>query len=139
VIGGCLAAGLTVTGIVVASNQQSYDDRTVTVTQRAVSSAAEDDRSRASKERAKKDPGPPPWAPAHGHPHPNAKHHADKAWREAWQALTPAQREKKMSELSRAHAQGMREWAKCVAAAPEATKPDACEKPLPPGLAKRQI
>lgn len=138
-LGGCLAAALTVTGVAAPADQQSRDERTVPpVTQLAVSSAPDDDRSRAGKERSKKDWGPPPWARAHGRAHPDVKDHADKSWKEAWLALTPAQRERRMSELARVHAQGMREWATCVAATPEAPSPDACEKPLPPGLAKRQ-
>jgi hypothetical protein len=51
----------------------------------------------------------------------------------AWKSLTPAQKAKKMAELSREHADAMKKWADCVAAGQ-----DECERPLPPGLAKRR-
>ena len=51
----------------------------------------------------------------------------------AFQDLTPAEKAKKMAELSREHAEGMEKWADCVAAGK-----DDCERPLPPGLAKRR-
>jgi hypothetical protein len=50
----------------------------------------------------------------------------------AWKALTPAQKAKKMAELSREHADAMQKWAACVAAGR-----DDCERPVPPGHAKR--
>ena len=70
------------------------------------------------------DTGPPPWAHGHGRqePRPGA----------AWKALTPAQRSALMKRLTTQHAQGMKAFGKCV----QAGRSD-CEKPLPPGLAKR--
>ena len=70
--------------------------------------------------------GPPPWAHAHGAKKPG------KAALEAWKKLTPAEKAKRMAALSPRHADGMKKWADCVAAG----RTD-CERPLPPGLAKR--
>lgn len=135
VIGGCLAAGLTVTGVVAAVNRPSYDDGALAAATHAAAPTAEDDHS-----HTRKDPGPPPWAHADNHHRHGAKEHGDKSWKSTWHMLTPAQREKRMTELAKAHAQGMREWAECVSSGrDQGTKRDACEKPLPPGLAKRLI
>lgn len=79
--------------------------------------------------------GPPPWAAAHGRD--GAK--ADQGWKDRWRALSPAQKARKMEELARAHEEGMRTWTRCVrAAGADTAKRNACEKPLPPGLAKKQ-
>ena len=44
-----------------------------------------------------------------------------------------------MADLVKAHEQGMKKWADCVAAAgTDTTKRGKCEKPLPPGLAKKR-
>jgi hypothetical protein len=72
--------------------------------------------------------GPPRWAQGHGAKKPG------KAALEAWKKLTPAQKAKRMAELARVHADGMERWADCVAAG----RAD-CERPLPPGLAKREL
>ena len=69
--------------------------------------------------------GPPSWA--HGH---HAKPGKDAA--KAWQELTPEERSKVMRELAREHRKDMLAWGACVAAAK-----DDCERPMPPGLAKR--
>ena len=71
------------------------------------------------------DVGPPPWA----HGRAKAKGHGPgKAWKE----LSPAQRSDLMKRLTTQHAQGMKAFGECV----QAGRSD-CEKPLPPGLAKR--
>ena len=72
VIGGCLAAGLTVTGVVAAVNRPSYDDGALAAATHRAALAAEDDHSPTREETAEKDPGPPPWA------HARAKEHGDK-------------------------------------------------------------
>ena len=72
--------------------------------------------------------GPPPWAHGHGVKKPG------KAALEAWKKLTPAGKAKRMATLSQRHADGMKRWAACVAAG----RTD-CERPLPPGLAKRGL
>jgi hypothetical protein len=77
--------------------------------------------------------GPPSWAQGHGaNGHEEKK--PGKAALEAWKRLTPAQKAKRMAELARVHADGMERWADCVAAG----RTD-CERPLPPGLAKREV
>ena len=81
--------------------------------------------------------GPPPWARGGGEGGAPGK--ATASWKDAWRALTPAQRSREMASLARAHEDGMRDWARCVRAArADAEKRRACEKPWPPGLAKKQ-
>lgn len=81
--------------------------------------------------------GPPPWAKAGTHGGDQRKH--DQSWKDAWRALTPAQRAERMASLARAHEDGMRKWSECVrASGTDTTERRACEKPLPPGLAKKQ-
>ena len=67
--------------------------------------------------------GPPPWA---SHPR------GPQAEVPGWHDLTPTQRAQKMARLAQRHATAMRKWAGCV----RAGRTD-CERPLPPGLAKR--
>jgi len=66
---------------------------------------------------------PPPWA---SHPR------GPRAQAPVWHDLTPKQRAGKMARLAQRHATAMRKWAACV----RAGRTD-CERPLPPGLAKR--
>jgi hypothetical protein len=123
VISGLVAAVLLVGGVVAAATQASRtsDDE---ATQPAATSAEAAD--------------PPAWARAHKHHATGPPGHPDKAWKESWHAMTPAQREQRMTELTRTHRQGMRQWQECVAAARDnAAERKACEKPLPPGLAKK--
>jgi hypothetical protein len=81
--------------------------------------------------------GPPPWANAGGSGAQRGKPADD--WKERWRALTPVQKTRKMRRLARAHEDGMREWARCVRDAGNAVdRRRDCEKPLPPGLAKKQ-
>jgi hypothetical protein len=136
VISGLVAAALLVAGLVAAATQASPgSDEEAAVTQPAGSSAAAPQLRPHGQKVGKS--GPPAWARAHKH-HPTGDH-ADKAWKDAWHAMTPAQRERRMTELARTHRQGMRQWAECVAAAGEdSTQRSACVKPLPPGLAKRR-
>lgn len=79
--------------------------------------------------------GPPAWARGHGK---SKSHGADKAWKEAWHKLTPAQKAAKMAALVVAHEQGMKEWTACIAAAgDDSSEREHCVKPLPPGHAKK--
>ena len=71
--------------------------------------------------------GPPPWA------HSAAKGKHAKHGLDAWKRLTPAQREALMTRLTREHSAGMKAYGAC-----RADGRTDCEKPLPPGLAKRQ-
>ena len=77
--------------------------------------------------------GPPRWAHGHGANGHGARK-PGKAALEAWKNLTPAQKAKRMAELARVHADGMERWADCVAAGRT-----GCERPVPPGLAKREV
>lgn len=70
--------------------------------------------------------GPPSWAHS-------KKGKPDKAAREEWRELTPGQRRALIDELIREHAEGMKEWRECVL-----DERDDCERPFPPGLAKRR-
>jgi hypothetical protein len=82
--------------------------------------------------------GPPAWAHAHSKA-ASARAKGSKDWKGAWHAMTEAQRTARMETLSKAHAEGMRAWARCVEAAGEdRAGRSSCEKPLPPGLAKKQ-
>lgn len=91
-----------------------------------------------SERRDKRGLGPPPWARAGGGPAAQ-RGKADHFWKDQWRTLSPAQRADKMTALARAHQDGMRTWTECVrAAGPDRADRRACEKPLPPGLAKKQ-
>ena len=82
--------------------------------------------------------GPPAWARPGGE-QGTRRGKAAPSWKDDWHALSPAQRTQKMAVLSRAHEQGMRQFARCVrAAGAGSAERRACEKPLPPGLAKKQ-
>lgn len=70
--------------------------------------------------------GPPSWAHSK-----KGKH--DKAARDEWRRLSPADRRALLDRLIREHTEGMREWRKCILA-----ERDDCEMPLPPGLAKQR-
>jgi hypothetical protein len=52
---------------------------------------------------------------------------------DAWKRLSPAEKVRMMKRLTREHARGMRDWARC-----KATGRDDCVRPLPPGLAKKR-
>jgi hypothetical protein len=78
-------------------------------------------------ERAGEGHGPPPWASGfQGGP--------PESWHETWRDMTPQQRELRMSELAVEHAAGMRRWSACVA-----HERRDCEKPHPPGLARKRV
>jgi hypothetical protein len=98
-------------------------DATATI----VAAAASDESSEKSAEKPAKDKrgtGPPSWA--------GGGKGADKAWQQAWKGLSPADRSDLMKRLGREHAAGMKAFEECVAAGGS-----ECEKPLPPGHAKR--
>lgn len=87
---------------------------------------AEDRGGRVKAGKQGKGDGPPSWAHSK-----NDK--PDKAAREEWRQLSPAQRRALIDRLITQHAEGMKEWRECVRAGG-----DYCEKPFPPGLAKRR-
>jgi hypothetical protein len=126
-LGTILVSGLVAAVVLVAANQT---DRGGSVAQAAGATAAQQDEA----ENDDGGGGPPPWAHAGG----QGKGHGADTWKEAWKKLTPAQKQKKMAALVKAHEQGMLKWAGCVAAAGnDASKRATCLKPLPPGLAKK--
>lgn len=87
-------------------------------------------------------PGPPPWAASHSHAHHDHDHGRagdHDAWKDAWKALTPAERRDRMAGLVDAHRMGMKHFGACMRAADgDRAARAACDKPMPPGLAKKQ-
>ena len=96
---------------------------------------------RAGKADKADHPGPPSWAHAGGNGKGRHGDSADKrSWKKYWRDLTPAQRAAKMAELAQAHADGMKKFAACVkAAGTDRAARAACDRPLPPGLAKKLL
>jgi len=108
----------------------------------AVALTAADDESRPGHSKTKADKADK--GDGHGHRPPWAHHgnggKPDHAWKDAWKDLTPAERAAKMAELAQKHADGMKKWATCVKdAGDNAAARAKCTKPLPPGLAKKQL
>lgn len=107
--------------------------------------SADDDKGTSKVDKAEKGDhgqhlGRPDWA----HGGKADKRHANKgpdaAWKEAWRKLTPEQRAAKMAELAQKHADGMKKFAACVKdAAGDKAALGKCERPLPPGLAKKNL
>ena len=96
--------------------------------------AAQHDEAEQRGDEGRKAPaghGPPSWAQGRGGGHGPGD---ERAWREAWKGLTSKQREETMSRFAQEHTSGMRAWRTCVSAG----RGD-CEKPLPPGLAKKRL
>jgi len=142
VIGSSLIAGLPATVLLTAAHQSAHEQDAVAAVVQSVAGSngtGEQRDNEAGKDLGRDEPlGPPAWSRAHQNHRQGMKGHSGKAWKDAWHALTPAEREAKMRALAKAHAKGMQNWADCVAAArADATKRAACTKPLPPGLAKR--
>jgi len=107
-----LNASTSASPVVQSGSEPDDDDEPVRV--------AHDDRGHG--------PGRPSWARA-------AEVRGDtKGWHPTWKDLSPSQRRKTMTMLAHEHEVGMREWRRCVAA-----DQNDCERPLPPGLAKKQL
>ena len=123
-----VAVALTVTLVWFAAGPSGEQPRGSAV------AAAQDDGAEQRSSEGRKAPaghGPPLWAEGRGGADgPGDKH----AWREVWKGLTATQREETMSRLAQQHTSGMRAWKECVS-----DGRDDCEKPLPPGLAKKQL
>ena len=121
-----MAYGLVMTVVLVAVSQAGG----ASVPRVAAATAdQQDDEARDEGVRG----GPPAWARRNGN-----DHGANKAWKEAWQMLSPSEKDKKMAALVEAHQQGMKTWTDCVAPSRnDASKRGKCVKPLPPGLAKK--
>ena len=118
-----------VAGLVLAAGAVSalvvLGDGTAAVATDAADHGSDKGAEKEARDGDDRDTGPPPWA----HGHKELKSHGPG---EAWKALTPAQRSALMERLATEHAQGMRAFGRCVAAGRT-----GCEKPLPPGHAKR--
>lgn len=130
-VSGLIASVLTTAAVLAPSTQDTPPAADAIVTTRGGAELAErgDDDGGL---------GPPPWAQASGRLGAR-RGKTDKSWKDDWRALTPAQKARKMEVLSRAHDQGMLEWTRCVrSAGTDGAKRRDCEKPLPPGLAKKQ-
>jgi hypothetical protein len=87
---------------------------------------ADDRGGRVKADNEGRGHGPPSWAHSQ-------KGKPDKAAREEWRQLTPAQRRALIDRLITEHSEGMKEWRECVLA-----ERDDCEMPFPPGLARRR-
>jgi len=142
-LGTTLVAGALTAVVLIAPNASSSASSAPSETVRATDSADADSAVGANEKPDTNDDhglslGPPSWAHGHGRHGNGTKSIQDNAWKNAWQQLTPTQRSNKMAALAKAHAEGMRAWVDCVAAAGKSSVNLAkCEKPLPPGLAKR--
>ena len=123
---GAVVAVALVVGLVALA----IGDAPETVSEPVAATAADDPAARGEGGRGEGH-GPPPWA---GSPKDREERRAShRAWHDAWKGMTPRQRDRTMARLAEEHAQGMRAWARCVA-----DDGDDCEKPMPPGLAKKQ-
>jgi len=143
-----LVYGVAVVVVLVGGNQANSEGSfsrvtAATVVQQDEGEQADDEQAddeqaddeQADDEQADVGQGPPAWAHANDKRRGNG---AAKEWKESWQKLTPAQKSEKMTGLVKAHEQGMKKWADCVAAGRNASsKRGECMKPLPPGLAKK--
>jgi hypothetical protein len=133
--GATLAVALTVALVWLAVGALSDDELTGRPAVAASTPGPEDpaepgnDRGRVAAEGH----GPPPWAHGPGGRDGAPGKAGKRSWHAAWKAMSPRERERTMTRLAEEHAAGMRAWAACVA-----DGRDDCEKPLPPGLAKRQ-
>ncbi len=88
------------------------------------------DGEREGQERGDQGQGPPPWA---NNDHDKQKAHGKATGgNDAWKQLSPAARADLMTTLVKEHKRGMRTFATCQEAGSS-----PCEKPLPPGLAKK--
>ena len=80
---------------------------------------------------------PPAWSNAGGGGHDDKQDKPDKKGKkgkdDGWKQLAPAERRELMAGLVREHKAGMADFTTCK----QAGGTD-CEKPLPPGLAKKQ-
>lgn len=122
-----VAAVILAVGVFAAVSSKESSDSDDTKDTSSQSRKHKDDRGgRVKADNEGKGHGPPAWA------HSDKGKH-DKAAREEWRQLTPAQRRDVLDRVIREHVEGMKEWRECVLA-----ERDDCEMPYPPGLAKRR-
>lgn len=124
-------AALVAVALVVGLVTLAVRDTPASVSQ-PVAAAATDDPSAEGERGRGEGHGPPPWAG--GAQDKADRKQSHKAWHDAVKDMTPKQRERTMTRLADEHKDGMRAWARCVA-----DGRDDCEKPMPPGLAKKQL
>ena len=126
---GLLVSVLAVTGVLTLDVRDSQPAADATVLDSAADDGAGQDDNGGL--------GPPPWARARGMGVDRGG--TIDGWQDDWRALSPAQKGRKMAALAREHEDGMRSWARCVrAAGTDTDRRRTCEKPLPPGLAKKR-
>ena len=108
-----LVLGLVMAGVLAAVSQA---DRAGSVLRVVAATADQQDEAEQGDDAGG---GPPAWARSNGQ---GRGHGADKEGKEAWQKLTPAQKDMKMATLVKAHEQGMKKWTDCVVTG-ETTRP----------------
>jgi hypothetical protein len=113
-----LAAAIAVPAFRLALTSDETASATV-----SVPTSADDEQAEGDDEGD----GPPSWANAGGQ-----GKSAKAAGKQAWKRLTKAERHDLMTRLVREHKAGMKAFEACA----EAGRDD-CEKPLPPGQAKK--
>ena len=119
--GVLLAAGATTGVVAIAADDTGKSDR-----------GRSAEAPGHAKQEGSRGYGPPSWAHGHGD-HDKA---AKQQWKDAWRALSPTERKQRMRSLAAEHEAGMKEFSACVKAA-KGQRGD-CEKPIPPGQAKKQ-
>lgn len=140
----CLGALLVATVVVVTTAQDDPEDASL-----AAVATQDDDTGPPGRERGERGDGkgPPPWAHGGEGSPPWAGKHSEKSWKpgkppkewkQRWRGLSEEQRADLMADLAREHAAGMRRWAECVADAGDRAARADCERPLPPGQAKKR-
>lgn len=121
-VAGLILATAAGSGLVLLGTGPAAEATDPGTVARQFGSGAADDKERD----ADRGHGPPLWSYGHA----KMSHHGPG---KLWKVLSPGQRHDLMKRLSRAHAEGRKAFADCVQAGRS-----ECEKPLPPGLAKRR-
>lgn len=141
----CLGA-LLVAGVVVTTTAQDDDADDALTTVATRDDDAEPPRHRRGTKGRSDRYGPPPWV--RGGPPPWAGWQGEswkpskpskppKPWHRRWGGLSEEERDDIMADLARKHAAGMRLWSDCVKESDDRTDRTGCERPLPPGQAKK--
>ena len=142
VAAACLVALLLAGVAVVTAAQDDTDDASLAAV------ATQDETGPPGRERGERGDGhgPPTWVHGGDGSPPWAGKPGEKSWKpgkpskewkQRWRGLSEEQRADLMADLAREHARGMRRWADCVKAADDRAQRVGCERPLPPGLAKK--
>ena len=146
VVALCLGA-LLVAGVVVTTTAQDDDADDALTTVATRDDDAEPPRHRRGTEGRSDRYGPPPWvrggpSPWAGWPGESWKSgkpsKPSKQWHRQWRDLSEAERDDIMADLARKHAAGMGRWGDCVKESDDRSDRTDCERPLPPGQAKKR-